>query len=471
MMSKILHHSAFQWIFFLGIALFSIGIIAIGGLKLGIMAVAGILGIAALCASLNNLKIGVIVIIFLGFFLNVIKIYTLTEVPIGIAIDALLILLFIGAYIQSSKERKPIVSKGFFNTVLLVFFAYQFLEVLNPLAYSKTAWLFAFRQMFSIYMIYFVFSYAIKDLKFITTIIKLWIGLCLLAAIYGLIQEFFGFRDFEKAWLAANPEVAVRYFTFGKWRRFSFFTGPMDFGIMMAFTSIMCIALAFGPFQIWKKLTLTAFALLMLWAMMYTGTRTAFILLPAGFIFYAVLTFKRNILIALSVFLIMGTVVIMRPATNQTVFVIQTAFMGKKDASYMVREKNKAFIQPFIWSHPIGGGIGSCGMVGKRYAPGSILAGFPPDSEFVKVAVEQGWIGLAIFCLLFASAMHLGIKNYFYTQNQQIKTYYAAILSGLFMVIVASYPQEALQLTINIFVGTALALVVKMKLMDDLITQ
>ena len=157
----------------------------------------------------------------------------------------------------------------------------------------------------------------------------------------------------------------------------------------------------------------------------------------------------------------------MRPASNHTIFIIQTAFMGKKDASYMVREKNKAFIQPFIWNHPIGGGIGSCGTVGKRYSPGSKLAGFPPDSEFVKVAVEQGWIGLALFCLLFASAMHLGIKNYFNTENQRIKTYYAAILSGLFMVIVASYPQEALQLTINIYVGTAFALIVRMRQIDE----
>lgn len=452
----------------MGAALVVSLLVAMTGMMGSVFLLSLIIGTAVLWLSLKYLEVGVLLIVFLGFFLNIIKIFTLTEVPLGTAIDILLILLFISIWYKSHVENKNILSKGVFTSILLVYFAYQIFEVLNPIAYSKAAWLFAFRQMFSVYMIFFIFSYAFQNIAFVTKFLKIWIVLSLFAALYGLSQEFFGFRDFEMRWLNANPEVAIRYFTFGKWRRFSIFTGPMDFGIMMAFTSVICIALYFGPFQYWKRIFLGISAFVMLWAMMYTGTRTAYILFPAGFVFYAILTFKKQILLVLALFLVAGTIVIMRPATNQTVFVLQTAFMGKKDASYMVREKNKEFIRPFLKSNPLGGGIGSCGMVGKRYSPGSFLAGFPPDSEFVKVAIEQGWIGLLLFCLLFATAMHLGINNYFQVENPRIKAYYAAILSALFMIIVGSYPQEALQLTINIFVGASFALLVRMKDLDSI---
>ncbi|MCP6423416.1 hypothetical protein NL463_29335, partial [Klebsiella pneumoniae] len=61
---------------------------------------------------------------------------------------------------------------------------------------------------------------------------------------------------------------------------------------------------------------------------------------------------------------------------------------------------NQKRIQPYILSHPIGGGLGATGVWGVRFAPYSFLANFPPDSGYVRVAVELGWIGLGIFCTL-----------------------------------------------------------------------
>ena len=51
-------------------------------------------------------------------------------------------------------------------------------------------------------------------------------------------------------------------------------------------------------------------------------------------------------------------------------------------------------------SFPIGGGLGSTGVWGQRFTPGSFLAMFAPDSGLIRVAVELGWVGEAACSLL-----------------------------------------------------------------------
>jgi O-antigen ligase len=67
-------------------------------------------------------------------------------------------------------------------------------------------------------------------------------------------------------------------------------------------------------------------------------------------------------------------------------------------------------ITPWILRHPIGGGLGSTGVWGQRFSPGTFLANFPPDSGIIRVAVELGWIGLVIFLLIYIKAFYKGTK-------------------------------------------------------------
>ncbi|MGL1489090.1 hypothetical protein ACSTJG_25000, partial [Vibrio parahaemolyticus] len=78
---------------------------------------------------------------------------------------------------------------------------------------------------------------------------------------------------------------------------------------------------------------------------------------------------------------------------NQNILRFQSAFRPNNDASYRVRIFNQARIKPYIWSHPIGGGLGSTGEWGKKFAPNSYLANFPPDSGYVRTTVELGYVG------------------------------------------------------------------------------
>jgi len=92
----------------------------------------------------------------------------------------------------------------------------------------------------------------------------------------------------------------------------------------------------------------------------------------------------------------------------------------------------------------MGGGLGSVGVWGQRFSPDSMLAHFPPDSGFVRVAVEMGWVGLILFCTLLFVILKTGINNYFLIQNRELKAYCLAMTIMIFAIAIGNYPQEAL---------------------------
>ena len=91
------------------------------------------------------------------------------------------------------------------------------------------------------------------------------------------------------------------------------------------------------------------------------------------------MTTRRISLAVAAVFLVF---LINVPTNDQNLLRFQTAFRPNKDDSYTARKVNQKRIQPFILSHPMGGGLGATGTWGRRFAPGSYLSRFPPDSGY-----------------------------------------------------------------------------------------
>jgi putative inorganic carbon (hco3(-)) transporter len=63
---------------------------------------------------------------------------------------------------------------------------------------------------------------------------------------------------------------------------------------------------------------------------------------------------------------------------GKTVERLRSAFELKENASLNVRDVNRKLIQPYIYAHPIGGGLATSGKPGEAYNPDHRLAGFPP---------------------------------------------------------------------------------------------
>ena len=194
-------------------------------------------------------------------------------------------------------------------------------------------------------------------------------------------------------------------------------------------------------------------------AMLYSGTRGAFPLIPAAMVLYAILNYSKKILMIVIVAGVFVVGLIFMPTSNQNILRFQSAFRPNDDASYKLRKMNQARIKPYVWSHPIGGGLGATGEWGKKFAPNSYLANFPPDSGYVRVTVELGWIGLAIFCIMMFVILKTGITNYYRIRDPALKSYCLAGILIVFAFNIANFPQEALvQFPSNVYFYLSIAL-------------
>ncbi|MFA6947275.1 MAG: O-antigen ligase family protein, partial [Pedobacter sp.] len=303
-------------------------------------------------------------------------------------------------------------------------------------------------------------SYNIRDIKFIRLIIKLWLGLSVFAGLFGFKQQFIGFFGYEEAYLYSDPIIMDLLFINGQWRKFSIFSDPTAFSYNMILSSLLCIGMMFGPVSKLKKAFLAFLIFFFLTNMLFSGTRSAYVLLPAAMFMLTILVFNRQImLVATGVALFMAVIIFM-PTSNPVLYRFQSAFKPSDDASFNVRARNQKMIQPYIWSHPIGGGLGSTGVWGAKFSPGSFLASFPPDSGYVRVAVEMGWVGLFIFCCLLFIILKKGITNYFKMEDPELKSYCLAMVLIVYAITIGNYPQEAItQYPLNVYFFLVAALI------------
>jgi putative inorganic carbon (hco3(-)) transporter len=442
-------------------------LVANTGIITAVVGIGVFAGVGMMLGIFADVRFGLLALLVASYFLSYFKrMLWQTDIPLGLIMEALLIIMLIAVLFRNRNQNKASAGINIFTVAFAFYFIYNILEVFNPDLASRQAWGFIMRGQFVFFFTYLVALNVIDDLRTVRLVIQTMLILITLAAVYGLYQEFFGFLPFEQASIDAFPEVKGLVFTFGRWRRFSFMSGPMIFGIVLTYSIILCVGLLFGPFRTRAKIYIGIAAFLMLWAVIYTGTRTAYLILPAGFLFFALLTFQRRILIFTAIALGIGTAIILSPLNHPVLFIVRTAFEGSKDPSYQVRVMNQERIKPFIRTHPFGAGLGSVGGNAAKYTPGTYLSKFPPDSEYVKIAIEQGWFGLLIYCLLLFSLLKTGIDGYFAVRDARLKAWYAGIVSAVFVLILANYPQEAMDLTTRIFFSVSAALLVKMRQLE-----
>lgn len=130
----------------------------------------------------------------------------------------------------------------------------------------------------------------------------------------------------------------------------------------------------------------------------------------------------------------------------------------------MVREENRAAIQPYIYKHPFGGGLSTTGSNGEKYNPDHYLAGFPPDSGYLNKALETGWIGLAINCILYFVTLLYAVKGFFRAKSNRIKTLFAATAVFLFSFYLAELVQEAVGLFANMIIyNSIVAMIMRLR--------
>ena len=435
-------------------------------LKLSAALFAGLLGIPLVIFCLFNITFAVGLMAFVAFALPFVLKFT--SVPLGTLLDLLILLSTVGILLRQIKERDWTFAKFPLSYMILLWLYYNVMQVLNPEAQSKLAWLFTVRSVAIQQVVFFIGAYAFqKNRAAAVGILKLIIGLCFVSALYGLKQQFFGFSNMETTWMLADQERYQLYHQWGLTRISSFCYDPTTFGILMACFGTFCAAMAVGGTKKAHKVLFSVMMVCSLWAMAYTGTRTAFGLIPIGAIFFAGLILSKRVVLVGGLLAILGTGFVLKSTSSGVIYRIQSAFKPTKDDSMNLRLENQKKIQPYIQSHPIGGGLGSCGVWGKRFNPESALADFPHDSSFVRMGVELGWIGLMLYTLFHYVVLRTGLYYFVRCRDPFIKSLYAGITTWCFMLTVACYFQEAiLQLPMNVIYNVFLALLVTLKNFD-----
>jgi hypothetical protein len=409
---------------------------------------------------------GMVILLTSTFILPfAIKVFRVYGLPVTTFIEAINVVFFVSLMLK----RKLRGVNTFIGILVMTWFFIQFAELANPNANSRIAGVFAFRVMVMLTLAFFASYSAIRTKSDLYIFIHGWIAMALIGALYGFYQEFAGLPSWDYQWATITEWRYKLLFTWGRLRKFGFFTSPGEFGQVMVYGGMTCFVLAFMTrMSLIRRAVLFVFAILMFVSMMFSGSRTAMILLTAGIGMFAAMTLKRTVLIGVALVVMFGGVLIFKSYSSKTLHVMSTAFEGKEDNSMEVRLINQQIIRQYIKGAPFGFGLGSIGYYGSKYSGGTFIGSFPPDSEYVKVAVETGWLGLILWLTIQFLMFCWGVNSYFSIKDKELKDLMTIPMVLFFMMIVAQYPQEFFRAPVlSILYATCLAMIAKIKSLDQ----
>ncbi|RYD75207.1 MAG: O-antigen ligase domain-containing protein, partial [Sphingobacteriales bacterium] len=395
---------------------------------------------------------GYYLVLLVAFFSSYPQRVIQKDLPISTFVEVLVLFLFLGTMWKSKGDensRGNLLKSGI--TIFVIINAlYYLVELFNP-NNTITGWLFSGKR-YAVYLLYFVISYQlINTRERFRYFLKFWIVMSFIAALYGCWQQWVGFMPFEIAYLKNDPHEYGLLFQGGVVRKFSFLDGVVTFSILTGSMAVLCTILAITEKNKKRQKQLALVAFILYLGMSYSGTRTATIMMPAGIALYVLTTLKNKATIITMFLCLMGMLFIMfAPINNKTLNRMRSTF-DSKDESLNVRTENRKRIQPYIYANPLGGGIAASGVEGMRFNPRHPLAGFPPDSGLLKLALDMGWIGLALNVMMYLMILYQGIYYYFRMQNMEYRRYIIAITCGLFSIMVTTYSQVSIGQIPNAF--------------------
>lgn len=442
---------------------------------IGISIFVGLLGLLIALICISSVKAGLSIIITFSFFasylVNLATFFLNVSIPVGVIFDLLVSLTFVGLLVNKDEFRQNFNRFSQSLLVGFIFFTLIFsaIQFFNPNSPSLNTNILAFRKFLGYVFIMFISYSFFNKYENVKYFLKFLFIISTISALYGIKQQWFGLFAYELQILMADPLGWGLIFVGGEIRKASTMADPAQFGIVMSVCAVFFLILSTHQDKFHNKVILGTGAIFMIMAMGYSGTRTAYAILVVAIAFYILLNINKKstrifAMIAIPVILF----VLYAPIYgNKTIQRFRTTFVGGNDESYKVRILSRAFIQPYIRSHPIGGGLGTTGYEGARDHPGHYLAMFQPDSSYVRRGAETGWTGLAEICILYFIALYTGIKGFFRVKSENIKILAAGCISAIFAFYIAEFAQPALgQITDSVVYYPMLAIILRLRDLD-----
>jgi len=331
------------------------------------------------------------------------------------------------------------------TTSYLVLLLFYILQALNPNMHSILGWASFIRKYIIILLSFYLLFCLLNSWARIKFFIYFNIALSTALAIYSCKQQWFGVADFEMRWATASPTGYIMLLQGGLLRKWSTLSDPATSGILFSSVTVQCIILLLREPGKKAKFIFGAAGLFNMLAYAYSGTRTATLMLIAGIAFYCVATlYEKRTLVFMVIAVGVFAFLMVMPYSPPSIQRIRSTFQGTKDISAAVREYDRHQVQPYLYQHPMGGGIFTCGMEGPKYNPGHFLTDFQPDSGYMKVFAEQGWVGLVILLITYFLILSHALHNFYRTVNPEIQNQSIALITMIFTLMVGQFSQFAL---------------------------
>lgn len=461
-----------------GIALLALSAVAMSyaavlvDYKIPVIILVGLAGILTIVLCLVNPVFGFYFSYFIsGFTTLPEKIINSGPLPAGLIPEYFSYVALAGV-ITKQQFRKEIDKRFWNNSItimLIVLLFYYLFQIVNPNMMSKLGWFNFMRKQLSLFAFFYASYSILNSLKAIRVLTYFWLGCSTFHALYACKQQWFGLAGFENTWLLSDPLRITLFINWNYLRKFGLLSDPASAGILYAASGNFLLAVALWAKTNKQRILFYTGAIINLLASTYTGTRTATLMIVAGIAFYCVLClFERRTYMLLIGFTIMIVGIMVAPIyDNPVINRVRSTFEPSKDNSALIRDYNRKLVQPYIYSHPIGGGIFTSGNIGESYNPGHYLNNFPPDSGYLQILMDQGYIGLLLVLLLYYVVLRTGIKYFYRSKTHEIKQYYLAYLIFLFSMMVAMFSQMAIPMYPSVFlIFSAFALLLKMHYFD-----
>jgi hypothetical protein len=395
--------------------------------------------------------------------------YIKTDLPIGFAMEGIMIVTFLALIFSRFRERvdwspinKPV------TILALIWLGYFMFQLVNPEARSTKAWIAGRSTGFHFLLIVILTFMFINTNKKLDTFLYIWGTFSILATLKGIGQMVFGVDAAEQAWL--DEGAAKTHVLFGKLRIFSFLTDAGNFGANQGYSAVVAIIYSMTKKGLPKIFFITV-GILGLYGMMISGTRGAIAVPFAGFMTFFVL--KKNIKVLGTG--IIGIVIIfiffkftMIGNGNDQIRRMRTAF-DPNNPSLIVRKQNQAILKGYLASRPFGAGVGHAGDKAQRFLPYAFLSHVATDSWYVMIWAEMGIIGLILHLIILFYVIGMGsFKVMFRIRDPITKLKMSALISGMAGIMLASYGNEILgQMPTSLCFYASMAIMSNQKIFEE----
>ncbi|MGK7395526.1 MAG: O-antigen ligase family protein [Candidatus Cyclobacteriaceae bacterium M3_2C_046] len=364
--------------------------------------------------------------------------------PWGLTIDIFLFLTLIVVTLNRSLKvnwhmfSKDLVILG------LIWFLYLVLEIFNPESLGLEPWFYAMRgigfyQAMSFMLLYLL----IREKGAYNTFIDTILIISMVGSLWGLKQQILGTDAAENHWLYAEHHHE-EHILHGVLRVFSFYSDAGQFGASQAMMALLSGILFLGPFSAKRKMFYFASFLLTFIGFAISGTRGALAVPAAGGIAYLVVS--KNFKILITGMLAIGLVFYILKFTFAFQGVEQVRRMRSaldpENPSLQVRLDNQKTFNHYLSDKPMGGGIGSAGFWGARFAPDSILANTATDSWYVKIWAETGLIGISLHLFILGFILGKGGRIVWNLQDLKLKYLAMGLYASVAGVLLSSYGNQ-----------------------------